>query len=132
MIVTFIGAHRATYGVEPICAQLPIAPATYYEAKARAVDPTQQPARVQRDAWLRGEIQRVWDTNFRVYGPRKVWRQLRREGFVVARCTIERLMRVMGLQGAIRGRKFKTTGAGAMSSLPPPHTHPTDHPRNRL
>ena len=87
---------------------------------------------MQRDAWLRGEIQRVWDTNFRVYGPRKVWRQLRREGFVVARCTIERLMRVMGLQGAIRGRKFKTTGAGAMSSLPPPHTHPTDHPRNRL
>jgi transposase InsO family protein len=108
-MVAFIDAHRAAYGIEPICAQLPIAPATYYECRARAADPARAPARVQRDTDLRIEIQRVWDTNFHVYGPRKVWRQLRREGVVVARCTIERLMRAMGLQGAIRGRKFKTT-----------------------
>jgi transposase InsO family protein len=108
-MVTFIDAHRAAYGVEPICAQLPIAPATYYEAKARAADPTRRPARAQRDTELRDEIQRVWDANHQVYGPRKVWRQLGREGIAVARCTIERLMRAMGLQGAIRGRKFKTT-----------------------
>jgi len=108
-MVAFIEAERATYGVEPICAQLPIAPATYYEHQARAVHPGRMPARVQRDTELRVEIQRVWDSNFKVYGPRKVWRQLRREGFTVARCTIERLMRAMGLQGAIRGRKFKTT-----------------------
>jgi transposase InsO family protein len=77
--------------------------------RRRAADPTRLPARVQRDAELRDEIQRVWDANHQVYGPRKVWRQLRRDGIVVARCTIERLMRAMGLQGAIRGRKFKTT-----------------------
>jgi transposase InsO family protein len=108
-MVAFIDQERAAYGVEPICAQLPIAPATYYDAKARAADPTRRPARVQRDAELRDEIQRVWDAHHQVYGPRKVWRQLRRDGIVAARCTIERLMRAMGLQGAIRGRKFKTT-----------------------
>ncbi len=109
MMVAFVDQERAAYGVEPICAQLPIAPATYYEAKARAADPTRQPVRVQRDTELRDEIQRVWDANHQVYGPRKVWRQLRRDGITVARCTIERLMRAMGLQGAIRGRTFKTT-----------------------
>jgi len=108
-MMTFIDAHRGAYGVEPICAQLPIAPSTYYEHKVREADPTRLPARAQRDATLRTEIQRVWDDNFHVYGARKVWRQLRREKITVARCTVERLMRAMGLAGAIRGRKFKTT-----------------------
>ncbi len=73
------------------------------------MDPTRRPGRVVRDAWLKGEIRRVWDEHFRVYGPRKVWRQLQREGIEVARCTMERLMRELGLQGAARGRRFKTT-----------------------
>jgi len=108
-MVSFIDEHRARYGVEPICRVLPIAPSLYYEQKAREVDPGRLPARAQRDTALRASIRRVWEANFRVYGARKVWRQLRREGTVVARCTVERLMREMGLQGAIRGRKFKTT-----------------------
>jgi transposase InsO family protein len=109
MMVAFIETHRGAYGVEPICAQLPIAPSTYYEHKVRETDPTRLPPRAQREATLRTEIKRVWDDNFRVYGARKVWRQLCREKVTVARCTVERLMRQMGLRGAIRGRKFKTT-----------------------
>jgi hypothetical protein len=109
MMVSFIDAHRVKHGVEPICAQLPIAPSTYYEHKARAGDPGRRPARVKRDAALMGEIQRVWEANFRVYGARKVWRQLGREGITVARCTVERLMGVLGLQGAVRGRRCRTT-----------------------
>ena len=108
-MVAFIDAHRRTYGVEPICALVPIAPSTYYEQKARQVDPSRQPARTQRAAWRKTQIQRVWDAHFGVYGPRKVWRQLQREGIPVARCTVERLMRELGLQGAVRGRRFKTT-----------------------
>ena len=108
-MVAFIDAHRDAHGVEPICAQLPIAPSTYYEHKVREADPTRLPARAQREARLRREIQRVWDDNFRVYEARKVWRHLFREKITVARCTVERLMRAMGLAGAIRGRKFKTT-----------------------
>jgi transposase InsO family protein len=88
---------------------LPIAPSTYYEQKARQADPNRQPPRAKRDAVLRDEIQRVWNDNFQVYGARKVWRQLNREEIPVARCTVERLMRQMGLKGAVRGRKFKTT-----------------------
>ena len=109
MMVSFIDAHRVKHGVEPICAQLPIAPSTYYEHKARAGDPGRRPARVKRDAALMGEIQRVWEANFRVYGARKVWLQLGREGITVARCTVERLMGVLGLQGAVRGRRCRTT-----------------------
>jgi len=108
-MVAFIDDHRADYGVEPICEVLPIAPSTYYEAKAREADPTQLPARAKRDAELREHIQRVWDENWKAYGARKVWLQLRREKIDVARCTVERLMREMGLEGARRGRKFKTT-----------------------
>jgi len=108
-MVAFIDAHRAEYGVEPICAELPIAPSTYYEHKARASDPERLPARSKRDAALMGEIRRVWEGNFRVYGARKVWRQLGREGITVARCTVERLMGVLGLQGALRGRPCRTT-----------------------
>jgi transposase InsO family protein len=105
----FIENHRATYGVEPICAQLPIAPSTYYAWRAQARDPFRRSTRAQRDAVLRPEIQRVWDENFRVYGAEKVWRQLGREAIVAARCTVERLMRAMGLRGATRGRAFTIT-----------------------
>jgi transposase InsO family protein len=105
----FIDSHREAYGVEPICAHLPIAPSTYYAWKGQTVDPTRRSARAQRDATLRHEIQRVWDENFRVYGAEKVWRQLGREAIVAARCTVERLMRAMGLRGATRGRAFTIT-----------------------
>ena len=108
-MTSFIDEHRVAHGVEPICEVLPIAPSTYYEQKARQADPSRLPARARRDATLREQIRRVWQENFSVYGPRKVWRQLSREGVKVARCTVERLMRDMGLQGAVRGRKFKTT-----------------------
>jgi transposase InsO family protein len=108
-MVSFIDEHRRSYGVEPICEVLPIAPSTYYEQKARQADPSRLPARARRDAVLREDIRRVWKNNFSVYGPRKVWRQLKREEIPTARCTVERLMRDMGLQGAVRGRKFKTT-----------------------
>ena len=101
--MAFVDEHRGDYGVESICSVLPIAPSTYYEHKARQADPSRVPPRVRRDVMLRDEIERVWNDNFQVYGARKVWRQLVREGRKVARCTIERLMRQMGLQGATRG-----------------------------
>ena len=108
-MVSFIDAHRAEYGVEPICTQLPIAPSTYYECKSREADSTRLPARARRDIELVGEIQRVYDENFFVYGAYEVWRQLNREQITVARCTVERLMRSMGLQGVVRGRSSRTT-----------------------
>ena len=108
-MVAFIDAHRAEYGVEPICAELPIAPSTYYELKARERNPERVPPRHRRDALLCDEIRRVWRENFCVYGARKTWRQLNREQIPVARCTIERLMGKIGLCGAIRGKAFKTT-----------------------
>jgi transposase InsO family protein len=108
-MVAFIDAHRAEYGVEPICAELPIAPSTYYEAKARERDPARLPARTRRDRELEPEIQRVWHENFDVYGVRKTWKQLNREAVPVARCTVGRLMRRLGLRGTVRGKRFKTT-----------------------
>jgi transposase InsO family protein len=108
-MVSFIDQHRDEYGVEPICELLPIAPATYYEQKAREAEPERWPPRVRRDVEISQEIQRVWDENFQVYGARKVWRQLCREGVAVARCSIERLMRSLGLRGAVRGGKRRTT-----------------------
>jgi transposase InsO family protein len=108
-MVPFLDEHRKAYGVEPICRELPIAPSTYYEHKAREIHPERLPPRVRRDATLREEIGRVWEENRRVYGVRKVWRQLNREGVRVARCTVERLMRAMGLRGVVRGRKHRTT-----------------------
>lgn len=107
--MAFIDAHREEYGVEPICRELPIAPSTYYEHKARQADPERLPPRLRRDQALMPEIRRVHEENFQVYGARKVWRQLHREAFVVARCTVERLMRAMGLTGVVRGRKCRTT-----------------------
>jgi len=109
VMVAFVDEYRQKYGVEPICRVLPIAPSTYYEHKARQVDHSRVPPRVRRDAVLRDEIEQVWNDNFQVYGARKVWRQLGREGWDVGRCTVERLMRQMGLQGATRGRSSKVT-----------------------
>ena len=117
-MMAFIDAHRGTYGVEPICAMLPIAPSTYYEHKARQADPRRQPARVQREARLRPEIQRVWQANRRVYGAKKVWKQLNRETIPVARCTVARLMRDLGLRGVVRGRRITTTIPGALAARP--------------
>ena len=117
-MVSFIDEHRAEYGVEPICAQLPIAPSTYYEQKARECDPRRLPARTQRDRELAVEIQRVYEESFQLYGARKVWRQLKREDISVARCTVERLMRVLGLQGVVRGRRCRTTVSDEASERP--------------
>jgi putative transposase len=108
-MVAFIDQHRDTYGVEPICAVLPIAPSTYFLRKAQHQDAATRSARAQHDDELRTAIQRVWDDNDRVYGPRKVWKQLRRDGHRVARCTVERLMRKMGLRGVTRGRAWVVT-----------------------
>ena len=108
-MIDFIAEHRAIYGVEPICRVLPIAPSTYHAHAARRADPGKLPARAQRDAALKIEIGRVYDENYRVYGVRKVWRQLGREGIAVARCTVARLMRMIGLQGVVRGKTVRTT-----------------------
>src|SRR5690242_5554972 len=108
-MIAFIDANREVYGVEPICRVLPIAPSTYYERAARRTDPARLPPRAQRDVRLRAEIRQVWEENFRVYGVRKVWRQLRREEIEIARCTAARLMKQMGLAGARRGKPVKTT-----------------------
>jgi transposase InsO family protein len=117
-MVAFIDAHRETYGVEPICAVLPIAPSTYYAHKACEANPRLRSCRAKRDAWLTVQIRRVRAENFDVYGARKVWRQLHREGIVVARCTVARLMRAIGLQGAVRGRAFTTTTRGDGAARP--------------
>jgi transposase InsO family protein len=108
-MVRFLHDHRDQYGIEPMCAVLPIAPSTYYHQQRQVVEPTRRSPRAQRDDVLRVAIQRIWDANFQVYGPRKVWRELRREGVHVARCTVARLMRAMGLAGAVRGRAWITT-----------------------
>jgi putative transposase len=117
-MVDFIDRHRGQYGVEPICTQLPIAPSQYYEHKARQADPERRPPRLRRDEVLLAEIRRVHEENFGVYGARKVWRQLGREEVMVARCTVERLMRALGLEGAVRGRKCRTTIADDSADRP--------------
>ena len=119
-MVDFVEETRGAHGVEPICEMLPIAPSTYYEHRARRVDPEKRPARAKRDAELAPEIQRVWVENLAVYGADKVWRQLRREEHTVARCTVERLMRAQGLCGAVRGRAFKVTTIADTSVTRPP------------
>jgi putative transposase len=103
-MIAFIDRHKGRFGVEPICQLLPIAPSTYYAASRRPAS-----ARTVRDTWLKGEIARVHAEHFGVYGARKVWRQLHREGIGVARCTVERLMGELGLQGVRRGKPHKTT-----------------------
>jgi len=108
-MVAFIDAHRGVHGVESICTLLPIAPSTYFRHKAQAVDPDRRCARARQDDELRAIIRRIWHENHQVYGPRKVWRQMGREGLRVARCRVRRLMREMGLAGAVRGRAWVTT-----------------------
>ena len=117
-MIAFIDEHRALYGVEPICKVLPIAPSTYDAHAAWRADPGRLPARARRDAALEVEIRRVWEANLRVYGVRKVWRQLGREGITVARCTVARLMRTMGLQGVIRGKPVRTTVSNKAAPCP--------------
>jgi putative transposase len=119
-MVGFVEEHRDAYGVEPICAMLPIAPASYYEHRARRQDPNRRSARAKRDEELKVEIRRVFEENFGVYGAEKVWRQLGREGIAAARCTVERLMRAMGLRGAVRGRAFRVTTVTDESAVRPP------------
>jgi transposase InsO family protein len=106
-MVSFIDEHRDESGVEPICRLLSIAPSTYHEQRARQAASSRLPVRARRDGALREEIERVWKENRSVYGARKVWLQLRREGFSVGRCTVESLMRPTGLQGVVRGRACK-------------------------
>lgn len=109
-MVRYITDHRERFGVEPICAVLPIAPSTYFRVRAQQQNERKRSARAKRDDELRVLIRRVHEESFGgVYGPRKVWKQLRREGHNVARCTVERLMREMGLAGAVRGRAWKVT-----------------------
>ena len=118
MMVSFIDAHRAQYGVEPVCAQLPIAPSRYYEHKARQAEPARLPPRIRRDLELAHQIRRVYAENFQVYGAHTVWRQLHREQIAVARCTVERLMRTLGLRGVVRGKKCRTTIADDRADRP--------------
>jgi len=117
-MVRYIDDHKDRYGVEPICRTLPIAPSTDYEEKARERDPDRRPARYHRDEALKPEMTRVWNENFQVYGARKVWKQLKRESMPVARCTVARLMKDLGLQGARRGEASKTTISDDSASRP--------------
>jgi len=117
-MIAFIDDHRDAYGVEPICRVLPIAPSTYYDHIAKRHHPETAAPRVQRDAILRPEIKRVFNDNHKVYGAEKVWRQMQREGFDVARCTIERLMKDIGLQGVRRGKKVRTTAPDTSAPCP--------------
>ena len=117
-MISFVDAYRDEHGVEPICRVLAIAPSTYHAHVRRRENPQTAPARVRRDAQLMGEIRRVFDENFQVYGVRKVWRQMKREGHDVARCTVARLMRKMGLQGVIRGRRVRTTVSDRAAPCP--------------
>jgi putative transposase len=114
----FIEEHRGVFGVEPICKVLPIAPSTYHERAAVARKPERASARAKTDAALRLEIARVFEENRQLYGARKVWRALLREGFDVARCTVERLMKSIGIQGVVRGRKVITTNPDTARPCP--------------
>jgi putative transposase len=122
-MIAVIDDHRGAHGVEPICKVLPIAPSTYYAHVAKRRDPARLSARARQDAALKIEVRRVFDQNFSVYGVRKVWRQLKREGFDVARCTVSRLMRDMGLQGVIRGKSVKTTISDKSAPCPLDHVN---------
>jgi putative transposase len=117
-MVEFINQHKDQYGVEPICRQIQIAPSSYYEQKARERDPDRLPERIKRDKALERDIQRVWEENFKVYGAHKVWRQLIREDIRAARCTVERLMKNLGIQGVRRGKKCWTTIADDLLDRP--------------
>ena len=117
-MIAFIDDHREVHGIEPICRVLPIAPSTYHVHAARQVDPAKLSSRAKSDALLMIEIRRVFEANFCVYGVRKVWRQLGREDIDIARCTVARLMRIMGLRGVVRGRKVRTTVPDPAAACP--------------
>ncbi len=117
-MVSFIDEHRDKYGVEPICRQLQIAPSTFYDHQAKREDPDKRSARAKRDDALCADVQRVFDENLQVYGARKVWRQMNREDIRVARCTVERLMKRLGLEGTRRGRRCRTTIPDAALARP--------------
>ena len=119
-MVRFIDDHRDRYGVEPICAVLPIAPSTYFRHKVQHADPDRRSARAREDDVLRAIIRRIWNENHQVYGPRKVWKQMGREGLRAARCRVRRLMRDMGLAGAVRGRAWVTTTHPDTATPQPP------------
>jgi putative transposase len=117
-MISFIDDQRTVYGVESICRVLPIAPSTYYAGLAVRADPAKASSRCQRDIELKPKIRQVWDDNWKVYGVRKTWRQLRREGVAVARCTVARLMAGMGLRGVVRGKSLKTTISDTSMACP--------------
>jgi len=108
-VIAFMETHVGEFGVEPMCRVLQIAPSTWHEHARRKADPARLSARAKRDAELSAEIRRVHAENFDVYGVHKVWRQLKREGLSVARCTVARLMKALGLEGVVRGKRMKTT-----------------------
>jgi putative transposase len=122
-MIAFIDDHREVFGVEPICKVLPIAPSTYHDHVAKRVDPSKLSIRAKRDLGLKPEIRRVFAENFEVYGARKVWRQLNREGVKVARCTIGRLMVDLGLQGVIRRKPVRTTLQDKAAACPQDHVN---------
>ena len=126
-MIAFIDEHRGHYGVEPICRVLPVAPSTYHEHVAQRRDPSRLSSRAQRDETLKPEVMRVFAENFSVYGVRKVWRQMQREGFDVARCTVQRLMRELGLQGVIRGKPVRTTISDKAAPCPLDHVNRQFH-----
>ena len=126
-MIAFIDDHREVHGVEPICKVLPIAPSTYYAYAAKRADPEKLSARARRDMALKPQIARVFVENFEVYGVRKVWRQLQRESFAVARSTVERLMRGMGLRGVIRGKPVRTTISDKAAPCPLDHVNRQFH-----
>tara|TARA_R110002167_G_C12569305_1_gene642447 strand:- start:58 stop:963 length:906 start_codon:yes stop_codon:yes gene_type:complete len=126
-MIAFIDDYREDHGVEPICRVLPIAPSTYHLNAAKRVDPAKLSLRAKRDLALKPEMARVFADNFGVYGVRKVWRQMQREGFDVARCTVARLMRSMGLQGVIRGKPMRTTVSNKAAPCPLDHVNRQFH-----
>jgi transposase InsO family protein len=126
-MIAFIDDHRKAYGVEPICKVLPIAPSTYHERQAQRRDPARLSVRARRDLELKPQIARVFAENFAVYGVRKVWRQMRREEISLARCTVERLMRQMGLRGVIRGKPVRTTISDKAAPCPRDHVNRQFH-----
>ena len=126
-MIAFIDDHREAHGVEPICKVLPIAPSTYHDHVAKRTDPAKLSARAKRDLELKPEIERVFAENFDVYGARKVWRQMLREGFAVARCTVERLMADLGLHGVVRGKPIRMTVQDKAAPCPLDHVNRVFH-----
>ena len=118
MVMAFIDAHRVELGIEPICRELAIAPSSYHEYAARLADPGRRSARARRDDEIGAQVRRVHEASFGLYGVRKVWHQMQREGIKVAKCTVERLMRAMGLAGVRRGKKTVTTVSNPKTPCP--------------